>query len=147
MPQRRDFLSKAERSRRMSLIRSKDTAPERVFARMLRSARLRFRRHQKTLPGCPDFSLVDHQAVVFVDGDFWHGRHFGSWSHKLRGYWLEKISRNMRRDRRVRAKLRQLGWKVARVWETDLARNPDRVLSRIQAALTKPAWERLRPCL
>lgn len=34
-----------------------------------------------------------------------------------RTYWVAKIERNRRRDRRTRAALRRAGWRVLVVWE------------------------------
>jgi len=95
-----DFLTPEQRSKRMSLIRGKDTVPERAMARLLRRAGIKYR-SQARLPGTPDFRIIGSRAVVFVDGDFWHGRDFDSWRHKLAPFWLAKITRNRERDTRV----------------------------------------------
>jgi len=126
-----DFLTKEERSHRMSLIRSKNTKPERQMARMLRRSGIRFRR-QLPLPGRPDFVLLGTRIAVFVDSDFWHGRHYEKLKPKLTpGFWRDKIANNRRRDRRVSAALRGMGWTVLRFWETDMRRRPDLVIARV----------------
>ena len=60
------------RSRNMSAIRGKDTAPELAVRRILHAIGLRFRLHRKDLPGRPDIVLPKHRTVVFVHGCFWH---------------------------------------------------------------------------
>ena len=49
-----DTLSKVQRSQRMSLIRGKDTGPERVVRRIVHALGYRYRLHVKDLPGRPD---------------------------------------------------------------------------------------------
>jgi DNA mismatch endonuclease (patch repair protein) len=86
------------------------------------------------LPGKPDFVFPRARLIVFIDGDFWHGWRFPQWRDKLQPYWREKIERNRRRDRRNMQALRRCGWKVLRVWEHQLQRDPEKVLQRIAAA-------------
>jgi DNA mismatch endonuclease (patch repair protein) len=126
-----DFLTKAERSVRMSRIRGKNTGPERGMFRMLRHERVYFARHARGLPGSPDIVFRRCRLAVFIDGDFWHGRHFDRWSARLTDYWREKIEANVRRDRRDRERLRALGWHVLRIWGKDIARNPDACVRKI----------------
>ena len=61
------------------------------------------------------------RMIVFVDGCFWHGcptcRRVPS---NMSPFWLEKIGRNIARDRRLTRQLMAAGWKVIRVWEHDL---------------------------
>jgi DNA mismatch endonuclease (patch repair protein) len=73
---------------------------------------------------------------VFIDGDFWHGRRIKSTYHKLTPLWREKILTNIKRDNRNKRKLRKLGWKVLRIWESDLKKNPSKTLGKVVAFLT-----------
>lgn len=119
-----DFLSPAERSERMSRIRSKDTAPEVALRRALHALGLRFRLHRRDLPGRPDIVLPRHRVAIFVHGCFWH-RHTGCGiattpkSNTL--FWVEKFERNVARDARSIVLLEAEGWKVLVVWECELA--------------------------
>lgn len=144
-----DFLTPKERSYRMSLIRSRDTGPERQLAKVLRGLKLKFRRHSK-LPGTPDFVLLESKVAVFADGDFWHGRSFSAKREKLSPFWLDKITNNMARDRRVDRQLRRLGYSVIRVWEGDLKKREHWCSSRIvKAHLTRTkktiSWRQSNP--
>ena len=38
-------------------------------------------------------------------------------------YWLDKITRNMERDKEVEKQLRLLGWTVLRFWGNDIIKN------------------------
>jgi DNA mismatch endonuclease (patch repair protein) len=111
----------------MAAIRGKDTAPEVAVRRMLNVIGLRFRLHRKDLPGRPDIVLPKHRTVVFVHGCFCH-RHEGcpytSTPKTRREFWLDKFDANMARDRRNRAELEGLGWRVLVVWECEL-REPE----------------------
>lgn len=118
-----DVFSKEERSRVMRRVKSADTKPEMRVRRWLHAQGFRFRLHRKDLPGKPDIVLRKHKTVVFVHGCFWHG-HEGCKAADLpasnREYWVAKIGRNVERDRRNQALLREMGWRVIVVWECGL---------------------------
>lgn len=124
-----DFLTKEERSKLMSKIRSKDTKVELHMAKLLDQRGIPYERYRADLPGTPDF--VIGKLVVFVDGDFWHGRHFEKWSHKMKPFWLDKITNNKRRDRRVDVRLRRLGYHVIHVWESNVFKHSENCMKRI----------------
>ncbi len=88
------------------------------------------------LPGRPDLAFIRCKVAVFCDGDFWHGRNWSLRRRRLaRGshprYWIAKIKRNRERDREVVRSLRQLGWLVIRVWESDVLKNAEVAARRI----------------
>jgi len=130
-----DRLTPEQRSRCMSQIRGKDTRPE-VFVRSaLHSRGLRFRKHVRKLPGTPDVVFRGAKLVVFIDGGFWHGYGFDEWQGKLSDFWRKKIARTMDRDRENYAALRQMGWRVLRVWDHQIRRSPDAVIDAIYCAV------------
>lgn len=96
---------------------------------------LEFEQHCSDLTGKPDFVFRDVKVAVFVDGDFWHGFRFPLWEHKMTEKWREKISATRTRDRRNFAKLRRLGWKVVRIWEHQVERDPSVCAQRIAEAI------------
>lgn len=118
-----DFLSAAERSERMSRIKSRDTKPEIALRRSLHRLGLRFRLGGAGLPGRPDIVFPKYRTVVFVHGCFWH-RHHGcrvaSTPKSNTQFWEEKFARNIERDLRVVGDLQFRGWKVVIVWECEL---------------------------
>lgn len=141
----------AETSRVGASNRRQDTTPEILLRRAFRAARIRYRSNVKTLPGCPDFVLMRDRIAVFCDGDFWHGRR---WSQRKRDlaagwnatYWVAKIERNRARDRSVTRTLRRLGWRVIRVWEGDVRRDPKQVAATILKLIqSTPSIDGLRP--
>ena len=130
--------------------RSTNTRPELLLRKALRSARLKFSVHATDLPGRPDFVFRGRRAVVFCDGDFWHGRNWRKMRPRLQHgsnseYWIKKIAYNIARDKRQTAKLRAAGWKVVRVWETDVSRDPGRVLTFIQKRVLRRRMRRSTP--
>jgi DNA mismatch endonuclease (patch repair protein) len=116
--------------------RRQDTTPEILLRKALRAVGIRYRSNVKRLPGCPDLILNKYRVAVFCDGDFWHGREWSKRKTKLLAgwnaeYWVAKIQQNRARDREVTGALRVLGWRVVRVWESDLRRDPLRVAAKI----------------
>lgn len=89
---------------------------------------LRFRLHERGLPGRPDIVLSRHRTVIFVHGCFWH-RHEGcrltTTPSTHRGFWLRKFARNVERDREVREQLTADGWRVVTVWECETRSRPE----------------------
>lgn len=133
-----DNLTPEQRSRTMSLIRSRDTIPELTIRRLVHARGLRFRKHASWLPGRPDLVFRGSRVAVFVDGDFWHGWQFALWRHKLAPYWKDKITRNRRRDARNFRTLRAQGWVVLRIWEHAIEADPIACVDRIEALV----WSR-----
>ncbi len=119
-----DFLSPAERSKRMSRIRGKDTKPELALRSALHGLGLRYRLHDRSLPGEPDLVFRRRKTVVFVHGCFWH-RHQGcpiaTTPKSNTDFWLEKFTRNVRRDADNRRALEATGWRVLIAWECQLS--------------------------
>jgi DNA mismatch endonuclease (patch repair protein) len=119
-----DKFTPEKRSQIMSKIGGKNTKPELLMRKALHSMGLRYRLHDKRLPGKPDLVFRSQKVVVFVDGDWWHGRNFAKESQKYPPFWQIKIKTNMARDKRVNKELRKMGWKVFRVWQKDLEKEP-----------------------
>ena len=128
-------MSPEKRSAVMAKIRGRDTGPERVVAGLLRDAGLTFESHARDLPGRPDFVFRDRRVAVFVDGDFWHGWRFPVWRDKLSEAWEAKIEATRLRDSRNFRRLRRSGWRVVRIWEHQLARDPEGSVARVTKAL------------
>ena len=150
-----DIMSKEKRSRNMSRIRSENTTPERYTFALLDAAKLKYRRHDKSLPGKPDVVFPDQKVAVFVDGDYWHGWRFSQWQHRLPTQaWRDKIANTRLRDRRIHARLRYRGWKVIRIWEHQIETDVIACIRKIVASLepcrvnwqaVETAYDRLPP--
>jgi DNA mismatch endonuclease (patch repair protein) len=82
------------------------------------------------LPGKPDIVFMRRRLAVFVDGDFWHGRNWNERKQRLASgsnsdYWVSKIAYNRGRDEQNNERLAALGWRVLRLWETEVLRDPE----------------------
>ncbi len=123
----------------MAAIRSRDTKPEIAVRKLLHALGFRFRLQRKDLPGRPDIVLPRYNAVVFVNGCFWHqheGCKLASKPASRQEYWKIKLERNVERDKSSFDKLTELGWQVIVVWECDL-RDINAVAQRFQNLLSK----------
>lgn len=114
-----DIVDPATRSRMMAGIRNRDTRPELVVRSLLHRAGFRFRLHVRDLPGRPDIVLPRFRAVVVVNGCFWHRHDCPAfrWPGTNVRFWSEKLAKNVERDQRKLAELRNKGWRTAVVWE------------------------------
>jgi DNA mismatch endonuclease (patch repair protein) len=133
-PRTMDTLTRAERSKRMALIRSKGTKPELLVRRIARACGWRFRLHVPNLPGKPDLVFPELRKVIFVHGCYWH-RHPGCSLARLpkskRRFWVPKLTENRLRDLRNVSHLRRDHWGVSVVWECQL-KNPISLAKRIK---------------
>ena len=106
-----------------------NTRQEIALRKELHRLGLRFRLKTDHLPGRPDLIFTGASAAIFCDGDFWHGRDWESLRQVLRSrsnpdYWIAKIGYNRRRDREVTQELAEAGWRVMRLWEGEIMRDP-----------------------
>jgi len=132
---RRARESPETRSRIMSAIRSVNTRPELAVRRAVWARGLRYRIHDRSVPGTPDLSNRSRRVAVFVDGCFWHAcpRCYREPRSNVE-FWRAKISRNRERRAKVRRMLRVDGWLVVQAWEHEVIRSPERVAGRVERA-------------
>ena len=118
-----DTLSRPERSARMSLIRAKNTGPERQVQKIVTGLSYHYQLHRSDLPSKPDIVFSGKKKVIFVNGCFWHGHRcsLGRIPKSRVGFWTSKIGSNRKRGLRDRRKLRRMGWKVLVIWECQLS--------------------------
>lgn len=78
-------------------------------------------RRKSKLVGSPDFVFSKQKVAVFADGCFWHGHDCRKTVPQTNAkFWLDKITKNKKRDRVVNITLRGSGWRVVRFWECEL---------------------------
>ena len=118
-----DIVDPFTRSRMMASIKGSNTGPEIALRKALHALGLRYRLHDRKLPGRPDIVLPRWKAVVFVHGCFWH-RHLGCRYATVPAtrpqFWNEKFAANVSRDQRNLDGLASAGWRTRVVWECDL---------------------------
>ena len=117
-----DVLTRPQRHKNMSAIRSRDTKLERKVRSYLHHRGLRFFKNVRKLPGCPDVVFPRRKVVVFINGCFWH-KHDCKLGHPQpktnADWWDAKRNRTVERDKSNRCKLRQQGWNVLVIWECE----------------------------
>lgn len=124
--------------------RKTNTKCELLLRRALWARGLRYRLGMRGVPGNPDIIFPHARVAVFVDGDFWHGRNLEARVLRLSSghnpdYWTAKIRSNVERDRRVTVELEMEGWRVIRVWESEVLRDCQAVCTQIADVVTPPA--------
>ncbi len=129
----------------MARVRNKDSRAELALRRALHAAGLRYRLHAPDVLGRPDLVIRSRRLAVFVDGDLWHGnpeevRRRGRASlaelfPTRTEWWVAKIERTVQRDREVTEGLRAQGWRVVRLWEHDVLRDPEACVRRVFESL------------
>lgn len=117
-----DRFTKADRSKLMSSIKNKNTGPELNVRKALFAKGLRYRLHDKKLPGSPDLTFPKYKAVIFIHGCFWHNHKckHGKLPLSNRNFWRQKLEANALRDKRNVKQLKALGWRVKIIWSCTL---------------------------
>jgi DNA mismatch endonuclease Vsr len=131
-----DNLTAEQRKRNMQAIHSSGTLPERMVMMELKKRGIYFAPNVSTIIGKPDIVFRRKKVVVFIDSDFWHG-HTNRFTMPKSNpeYWIQKIAGNRSRDREVNRELKKAGWKVIRLWESDVKRSLDRCILKVLSAL------------
>lgn len=135
------FTSSSEtHSRAKRANRSSNTRPELTLRKALHRLGLRFRLKTEHLPGRPDLIFPRARIVIFCDGDFWHGRDWDNLRCSLRrranaDYWIAKIGYNRERDIVVTRQLERDGWRVIRLWESEILQDPEGTAKRVRRFL------------
>lgn len=113
----------ATRSYNMSQIKGQNTKPEILVRKYLHAHGIRYRLHNKNLPGKPDLTLTKYHTVIFVNGCFWHGhkrcKYFVLPKTRTK-WWQEKIEETKKRDNKAIQNLKAQGWKPLIIWECEL---------------------------
>jgi DNA mismatch endonuclease (patch repair protein) len=113
----------------MAAVRSTNNRAESALRKNLWKRGFRYRLYDSTLPGKPDLVFPGARAVIFVDGDFWHGRQLIEGKEqdlrdRLRtsrqDWWVAKIKRNVERDANNMRRLQSDGWRILRLWESEV---------------------------
>jgi DNA mismatch endonuclease (patch repair protein) len=103
----------------MSAVKSGNTTPERILRSALHKSGLRYRLHEKKLPGRPDLVFPKYRAVIFINGCYWHlhGCYKSTIPKTNHEFWKKKLTTNKERDARNLKALKEMEWRVMIVWE------------------------------
>ena len=135
-----DVHSTQTRAKNMSAIKSKgNKSTEIAVLELFRSNRIQgWRRHSKKVYGTPDFSFSSKKLAVFIDGCFWHRCPTCFKLPKSNTeFWENKIANNVKRDHIVNKMLAGRNWEIIRIWEHEIKKCPQDVLSKIIHAVSK----------
>lgn len=135
-----DNLTKEQRHKAMSHIKSHDTSIELKLRRALWKRGYRYRKNDQKLPGKPDIVLTKYKIAIFCDGEFFHGKDWEVLRPRLRQgrngeYWENKIAKNKERDDEINKRLLFLGWTVIRFWGKDILKDTDQCVKVIQECI------------
>jgi DNA mismatch endonuclease, patch repair protein len=120
--------------------RSRNTRQEVALQKELSGLGLQYQKNAADISGRPDIVFSNAHLAVFCDGDFWHGRNWSVLRRNLAQgtnaeYWCAKISRNIKRDKEITSLLRRSGWRVLRVWESEIKKDPRGVAMELRKIL------------
>jgi DNA mismatch endonuclease, patch repair protein len=128
-----DTRTKEKRHEIMSMVRSKDTAPELEVRKLIFAMGYRYRLHVRGLPSKPDIVMMGRRKIIDVRGCFWHGHSgckYGRLPKSREDFWKTKIEHNRERDTRNLGLLEGDGWRVLVVWQCEL-QNPDLLKAKL----------------
>lgn len=117
----------------MSGIQGKNTKPELIIRKALFKKGYRYNLHDKRLPGKPDIVLPKYNAVIFINGCFWHKHncHLFKWPSTNAKFWKTKINRNVEVDQLNYKQLKKDGWYILTIWECALKGKTKRPLEDV----------------
>lgn len=121
-----DKLTKDQRRKNMQAVKATGSKIEIALAKALFARGYRYRKNDKSVFGKPDLTFKKYKIAIFVDSEFWHGKDWNirKQDHKSnQEFWINKIERNIERDKEVNKVLTGQGWKVLRFWGADINKN------------------------
>ena len=140
-----DVFTPEKRSLIMSRIHGKDTAEEIKVRKYLFSQGFRYRKNVAKLPGKPDIVLPKYKTIIFIHGCFWHQHEGCKDAHipkSRQEYWIPKLERNIRNDKKHIVDLEKMGWHVIVIWECEIKKRfqpaMEKTIQEIKATIAQP---------
>ena len=132
-----DNLTKEQRSKCMSRIRSKWTAQEVKIHNYLKGNKIKHKMHPRLI-GKPDILLTNTNVVVFLHGCFWHKcpKCFSPPKSNVK-FWTKKINGNVQRDKNINEILSKEGYVVLRFWTHEIKEDSAKCFNKIYKAVRK----------
>ena len=146
-----DTMTSEQRSRLMAKIRGKNTLPEILVRKRLFACGWRFKVCDKRFQGKPDIVITKAKTIIDVRGCFWHrhGCKDSTMPKSNIAFWMEKWSKNVKRDKRNEETWRDSGWNLIIVWQCALegdkaARTLDRIVAKVESWASERESGRMR---
>ena len=126
-----DVLTKQQRSYCMSKVKGKNTRLEVLVRKLMWQRGFRYKIGHGLI-GKPDMVFPSCNVAVFIDGCFWHScpKHYQI-PQTNRKFWRTKIAKNKKRDNKINIQLKKEGWKIIRIWEHDIKKDPEKTVNKI----------------
>lgn len=138
MKSKHGFETTKERSDLMRKIKAKNTTPEIILRKALWKEGIRYRIDNKGVSGNPDIAIKKYKIAIFIDGEFWHGYNWQEKKRKIksnREYWIQKIERNIERDKKYNQLLIKQKWVVLRFWEHEIKKDLNKCIGIVKDAI------------
>ena len=129
-----DRITKEQRSINMSHVHGTETSLEIKVRKELFSKGFRYRKNDRKLPGKPDIVLKKCNSVIFINGCFWHHHKnckYATIPKSNNDFWINKLEKNMKNDRKHSRELRKMGYHVITIWECRLKKDFDKEMRRV----------------
>lgn len=120
-----DTVNPKERSRIMAKVKGQgNKSTELKLIKFFKEYNIKGWRRKYPLTGNPDFVLSKCRLAIFVDGCFWHGcKNHCRIPESNRQYWVSKIDKNIKRDKKINKELKENQWMIIRIWEHELKKD------------------------
>lgn len=124
---------KLPKKRKGSVKNYKCSNIEGVVRRGLYAKGYRYRANVYPLPGRPDLVLHKYNAIIFVNGCYWHAHDCDLFKipDTNRGSWLKKFGETVDRDEKNIRILLEGGWRVCIIWECALKQDKSKSINLI----------------
>ena len=135
-----DVLTKEQRRKNMQRIKGKNTKIELILRKALWEKGYRYRKNYTKLPGKPDIALTKYKIAIFCDGEFFHGKDWKNRKNKILegehgNFWVDKIEKNIERDKTIDKELFGMGWIVLRFWGNDIKKHTEECIKTIEETI------------
>lgn len=133
----------------MAAIKSRNTTPEVIIKRLLRSMHYKYTTNVDDLPGKPDIYVKSRKVVIFVHGCFWHKHSNCRYSANPKSnvrFWKLKLLMNKVRDNENIKKLRKMGYRIGIIWECDIKKANKNGFGRLKMKLKKVLEQNEKRC-
>ena len=122
----------------MQQVKNKDSKIELLLRKALWVKGYRYHKNVSKIYGHPDIAFISKKIAVFCDSEFWHGFDWENRKQDFKShqeFWIQKIERNIARDKEVTLALENDGWVVIRFWGKEIENNLGDCINRIERVI------------
>ncbi len=133
-----DRLTPEQRRKNMRAIKNKGSKIETMLQKELWHRGLRYRKNVSTVYGKPDIAFIGKKVAIFCDSEFFHGYDWNNKRQNIKSnceFWIQKIEKNMERDKEVTERLTSEGWIVLRFWGNEIKKDLSGCADKIEGVV------------